>query len=75
MFEGNGDFGWSVLKEGGRDLDAYPLRLEMEGCGNLQTPGTGQQLRIPKTMKKQGQTIYNGHKTYALMLNLQLGNR
>ncbi|PKI50850.1 hypothetical protein CRG98_028757, partial [Punica granatum] len=75
MFESDGDFGGNVLREGGRDLDADLLRLEMEDCGNLPTPGVGQQLRIPKNVKKQGETIYKGHKNYELMLNLQLGIR
>ncbi|KAK6944453.1 MORN motif [Dillenia turbinata] len=35
----------------------------------------GQQLRIPKAGKRQGETISKGHKNYDLMLNLQLGIR
>ncbi|XP_038721601.1 phosphatidylinositol 4-phosphate 5-kinase 4-like isoform X1 [Tripterygium wilfordii] len=32
-------------------------------------------LRVPKTVKMQGETICKGHKNYELMLNLQLGIR
>lgn len=35
----------------------------------------GSPLRIPKVVKKQGETISKGHKNYDLMLNLQLGIR
>nr|GMC81960.1 phosphatidylinositol 4-phosphate 5-kinase 6-like [Ipomoea batatas] len=33
----------------------------------------GSPLRIPKIVKKQGETISKGHKSYELMLNLQIG--
>ncbi|CAI9787513.1 unnamed protein product [Fraxinus pennsylvanica] len=35
----------------------------------------GSPLRIPKVVKKQGETICKGHRNYELMLNLQLGIR
>ncbi|XP_027066662.2 phosphatidylinositol 4-phosphate 5-kinase 5-like isoform X2 [Coffea arabica] len=35
----------------------------------------GSPIRIPKVVKKQGETISKGHKNYELMLNLQLGIR
>ncbi|KAL6530544.1 Phosphatidylinositol 4-phosphate 5-kinase 4 [Orobanche minor] len=35
----------------------------------------GTPLRIPKVVKKQGETISKGHRNYELMLNLQLGIR
>ncbi|WOG98036.1 hypothetical protein DCAR_0417377 [Daucus carota subsp. sativus] len=35
----------------------------------------GSPIRIPKVIKKQGETISKGHKNYELMLNLQLGIR
>ncbi|KAK4725572.1 hypothetical protein R3W88_028351 [Solanum pinnatisectum] len=35
----------------------------------------GSPIRIPKVVKRQGQTISKGHKNYELMLNLQLGIR
>ncbi|XP_060177561.1 phosphatidylinositol 4-phosphate 5-kinase 6-like [Lycium barbarum] len=44
-----------------QDADGYLLR--------------GSPIRIPKVVKRQGQTISKGHKNYELMLNLQLGIR
>ncbi|KAK1427052.1 hypothetical protein QVD17_15734 [Tagetes erecta] len=35
----------------------------------------GSPIRVPKVIKKQGETISKGHKNYELMLNLQLGIR
>lgn len=35
----------------------------------------GNPIRIPRVVKKQGETISKGHKNYELMLNLQLGIR
>ncbi|XP_019187850.1 PREDICTED: phosphatidylinositol 4-phosphate 5-kinase 4-like [Ipomoea nil] len=35
----------------------------------------GSPIRIPKVVKKQGDSISKGHKNYELMLNLQLGIR
>ncbi|KAI3472272.1 hypothetical protein Pfo_029760 [Paulownia fortunei] len=35
----------------------------------------GTPLRIPKVVKRQGETISKGHRNYELMLNLQLGIR
>lgn len=35
----------------------------------------GSPIRIPKVVKKQGESISKGHKNYELMLNLQLGIR
>lgn len=35
----------------------------------------GSPIRIPKVVKRQGETISKGHKNYELMLNLQLGIR
>ncbi|XP_052175442.1 phosphatidylinositol 4-phosphate 5-kinase 4-like [Diospyros lotus] len=35
----------------------------------------GSPIRIPKAIKRQGETISKGHKNYELMLNLQLGIR
>uniref|UniRef100_A0A164XVG2 Phosphatidylinositol 4-phosphate 5-kinase n=1 Tax=Daucus carota subsp. sativus TaxID=79200 RepID=A0A164XVG2_DAUCS len=35
----------------------------------------GSPIRIPKVIKRQGETISKGHKNYELMLNLQLGIR
>ncbi|EPS69987.1 hypothetical protein M569_04775, partial [Genlisea aurea] len=37
--------------------------------------GTPAALRIPKVVKRQGETISKGHRNYELMLNLQLGIR
>ncbi|KAG8372097.1 hypothetical protein BUALT_Bualt12G0031100 [Buddleja alternifolia] len=37
--------------------------------------GRGTPLRIPKVVKRQGETISKGHRNYELMLNLQLGIR
>ncbi|KAK4753179.1 hypothetical protein SAY87_021977 [Trapa incisa] len=73
MFEEEGDFG--AAREASMDNDADLFGSEMEQFGNLRISGGGQQLRIPKVGKKQGETIYKGHKNYDLMLNLQLGIR
>ncbi|GJR64673.1 phosphatidylinositol 4-phosphate 5-kinase 4-like protein [Tanacetum coccineum] len=35
----------------------------------------GSPIKLPKVVKKQGETISKGHKNYELMLNLQLGIR
>ncbi|KAI3525970.1 hypothetical protein L1887_05109 [Cichorium endivia] len=35
----------------------------------------GSPIRLPKVVKKQGETISKGHRNYELMLNLQLGIR
>ncbi|XP_016479547.1 phosphatidylinositol 4-phosphate 5-kinase 5-like [Nicotiana tabacum] len=35
----------------------------------------GSPIRLPKSAKRQGETISKGHKNYELMLNLQLGIR
>ncbi|XP_051150671.1 phosphatidylinositol 4-phosphate 5-kinase 4-like isoform X2 [Andrographis paniculata] len=35
----------------------------------------GKPIRIPKAIKRQGETISKGHRNYDLMLNLQLGIR
>lgn len=37
--------------------------------------GVGQQMRVFRKGKRQGETICKGHKNYELMLNLQLGIR
>ncbi|KAK4404772.1 Phosphatidylinositol 4-phosphate 5-kinase [Sesamum angolense] len=37
--------------------------------------GRGTPIRIPKVVKRQGETISKGHRNYELMLNLQLGIR
>ncbi|KAK3009928.1 hypothetical protein RJ639_011035 [Escallonia herrerae] len=46
-------------------------------CLQLETDvnARGSPLRIPKVVKRQGETISKGHKNYELMLNLQLGIR
>ncbi|XP_038697714.1 phosphatidylinositol 4-phosphate 5-kinase 4-like [Tripterygium wilfordii] len=44
-----------------------------QGTGSLLPRGVP--LRVPKTVKRQGETICKGHKNYELMLNLQLGIR
>ncbi|KAG9141528.1 hypothetical protein Leryth_019069 [Lithospermum erythrorhizon] len=53
---------------GGRDSNADITGVE-EGCRR------GSPLRLPKVVKRQGETICKGHKNYELMLNLQLGIR
>ncbi|CAH9068873.1 unnamed protein product [Cuscuta epithymum] len=50
------------------------------GSGGMMHPSDanfmrGSPIRIPKIVKKQGDTISKGHKNYELMLNLQLGIR
>lgn len=52
--------------KGGREDDS----LVVEEFGTRGSP-----IRIPKVVKKQGETISKGHKNYDLMLNLQLGIR
>jgi len=46
-----------------------------EDAPRLSRSQPNQPIRLPKTMKKQGETISKGHKNYDLMLNLQLGIR
>lgn len=49
------------------------LGLNLED-GNIRS-SVGQPLRIPRTVKRQGETISRGHRNYELMLDLQLGIR
>ncbi|KAK4487376.1 hypothetical protein RD792_005997 [Penstemon davidsonii] len=46
------------------------LSLHTDGVSNRGSP-----LILPKTVKRQGETICKGHRNYELMLNLQLGIR
>jgi len=54
-------------------------RHNVEGFENLRINGQNSRnfhpVLLPKTIKKQGETICKGHKNYELMLNLQLGIR
>ncbi|XP_039010841.1 phosphatidylinositol 4-phosphate 5-kinase 5-like [Hibiscus syriacus] len=52
-----------------RDLD-YELYDDTNPKFNLGLP-----LKVPKLGKRQGESIYKGHRNYELMLNLQLGIR
>lgn len=55
---------------GGRgDVADYMLGL------NLEKEGLGMPAKMPRSSKRQGETICKGHKNYDLMLNLQLGIR
>ncbi|KAL0453203.1 UNVERIFIED_CONTAM: Phosphatidylinositol 4-phosphate 5-kinase [Sesamum latifolium] len=55
------------IGSGGADGDDNFVGLAGDGRG---TP-----IRIPKVVKRQGETISKGHRNYELMLNLQLGIR
>lgn len=61
---------WNVSPMGvaGSDGEDSFLGLQVES-------GRGTPLRIPKQVKRQGETISKGHRNYDLMLNLQLGIR
>lgn len=62
---------WGGEEDGeGRHLDADLMGLHVED-GTLK----GTPIKVPNTMKRQGETICKGHKNYELMLNLQLGIR
>ncbi|XP_073034985.1 phosphatidylinositol 4-phosphate 5-kinase 6-like isoform X1 [Primulina eburnea] len=54
----------------GHDSDDTFSGLPVEGTSTRGSP-----LRIPKVVKRQGETISKGHRNYELMLNLQLGIR
>ncbi|XP_073045901.1 phosphatidylinositol 4-phosphate 5-kinase 5-like [Primulina eburnea] len=54
----------------GNDSDETFSGLPVEGMSTRGSP-----LRIPKVVKRQGETICKGHRNYDLMLNLQLGIR
>lgn len=66
-----GDHG-DVYELNRRDLNDDLMGLELDDGSRRSSV---QQLKIPKSVKKQGETIYKGHKNYELMLNLQLGIR
>ncbi|KAL3755164.1 hypothetical protein ACJRO7_002251 [Eucalyptus globulus] len=72
MLEGDDRDGGGIGEELGRDVEVDLLGLDVEKANLGGFPG---QLKLPKTGKKQGETIYKGHKNYELMLNLQLGIR
>ncbi|KAL3632558.1 Phosphatidylinositol 4-phosphate 5-kinase 4 [Castilleja foliolosa] len=57
---------WSSGGGMGNEGDGYAS----DGGGSRGTP-----IRIPKVVKRQGETISKGHRNYELMLNLQLGIR
>ncbi|WOH06369.1 hypothetical protein DCAR_0625795 [Daucus carota subsp. sativus] len=67
--------------EAGANKDLSPFDRSRRGSREdvslaLDDLGTrGSPIRIPKVVKKQGETISKGHKNYELMLNLQLGIR
>lgn len=54
----------------GTDGEDNFVGLHGEGLSCRGTP-----IRIPKVVKRQGETISKGHRNYELMLNLQLGIR
>ncbi|EYU18633.1 hypothetical protein ABFS82_10G154600 [Erythranthe guttata] len=61
----------SAVDRAGNEGDDVFVGLQCEGMMNLR----GTPLRIPKMVKRQGETISKGHRNYDLMLNLQLGIR
>ncbi|KDP29267.1 hypothetical protein JCGZ_16656 [Jatropha curcas] len=70
MWEGEDDYsdGNSSV---GKPLESDLLGLNLEeGLCNKSVP-----IKVPKLVKRQGETICKGHKNYDLMLNLQLGIR
>ncbi|KAL8095252.1 hypothetical protein AgCh_036638 [Apium graveolens] len=67
--------------EAGVDKDFSPFDRKLTGSRDdaslaLDDFSTrGSPIRIPRVVKKQGETISKGHRNYELMLNLQLGIR
>ncbi|XP_022153899.1 phosphatidylinositol 4-phosphate 5-kinase 4-like [Momordica charantia] len=59
----------SVGGVGRGDMADYMLGL------NLDKDALGMPMKMPRSSKRQGETICKGHKNYDLMLNLQLGIR
>lgn len=72
MLEGGGAAsacdGFGRFRGSGRSEDDF---------GGIEDGGStrGSPIRIPRVVKRQGETISKGHKNYELMLNLQLGIR
>ncbi|WCJ33376.1 phosphatidylinositol- 4-phosphate 5-kinase 5 [Euphorbia peplus] len=54
----------------GRPLEANLVGLNLEDGFSKHIP-----IKVPRNVKRQGDTICKGHKNYELMLNLQLGIR
>ncbi|KAF3442140.1 hypothetical protein FNV43_RR16056 [Rhamnella rubrinervis] len=76
MWDGGGEeFGGGADRTSsvGRELEDDLLGLYVEDVNSKGTPR--QQMKVPRTAKRQGETICKGHKNYELMLNLQLGIR
>ena len=59
---------------GGRESGEENSYVGLNGNG-IPRGDLGQQMRVPRKSKRQGETICKGHKNYELMLNLQLGIR
>ncbi|KAI7727483.1 hypothetical protein M8C21_032945 [Ambrosia artemisiifolia] len=58
------------------DSNERSIRTRDDAASILSSSSSqGSSLRLPKVVKKQGETISKGHKNYELMLNLQLGIR
>ncbi|CAK9184048.1 unnamed protein product [Ilex paraguariensis] len=74
MLDGGGPCGSDPLDRnlmGGREfVDDAMAGLQLRDVSTRGSP-----IRIPKVIKRQGETISKGHKNYELMLNLQLGIR
>ncbi|CAN6719024.1 hypothetical protein ACFX13_014765 [Malus domestica] len=77
MWDGSAHGGESPCNAGdhrastvGGELDEDMMGLHVED-GNQR----GLPMKVPKTARRQGETISRGHKNYELMLNLQLGIR
>ncbi|KAF5938146.1 hypothetical protein HYC85_025652 [Camellia sinensis] len=80
MLEGGSGGGGGSWEGFDKSLVAAAGGREMveNGMGGLQIEdwsARGSPLRIPRAVKRQGETISKGHKNYELMLNLQLGIR
>ncbi|KAL5546597.1 hypothetical protein UlMin_006284 [Ulmus minor] len=65
---GAGDRTLSVGRQFHEDL----INLNVEDLNSRGNPG---RMKVPRKIKRQGETICKGHKNYELMLNLQLGIR
>ncbi|XP_021859576.1 phosphatidylinositol 4-phosphate 5-kinase 6 [Spinacia oleracea] len=59
----------------GHDGSANGLNRRSGDRLDSSMPRNFRPILLPKTIKKQGETICRGHKNYELMLNLQLGIR
>ncbi|KAJ4845667.1 Phosphatidylinositol 4-phosphate 5-kinase 4 [Turnera subulata] len=62
---------WGSEEDGVVDPEHLLSLTTFEDGGNLK----GTPIKVPVTVKRQGETISKGHKNYDLMLNLQLGIR